>query len=83
MAQHSLYFWKLCAIVEHAFRQAVTQHMRRNHIKLLSKYPQTLGPLQVPLSLCGFTQLGCCLPTQIANALPDHTRFDAWNERTL
>ncbi len=35
MAQHSLYFWKLCAIVEHAFRQAVTQHMRRNHIKLL------------------------------------------------
>jgi len=82
MTQDSLHLRKLCAFVEHAFRQAVAQHMWRNHIKLLSKCPQAFGSLQVPLSLRRLAQLGCCLPTQIRNALPDHTGFDPWNERT-
>src|SRR5579885_1662095 len=82
MAQNSLHFRKLRAVGEHAFRQTVAQHMRRNHIKLLSKCPQAFGPLQIPFSLRRLTHLSGCLPTQIRDALPNHTCFDPWNERT-
>src|SRR2546421_8801422 len=82
MSQHSLHFWKLCAVFEHPPGQAMAQHMWRNGIKLLCEYLQPFSTFQISLSLSSFPQLVCCLPTYVCNALANYARFDAWNERT-